>query len=133
MKATIVGNLHFDGYTHDFDSWCFKLELGDERWQYIKELAAKAEELEVYEITVFDAALEVFAGYIEEEQSHQEALDQVLETEEERTECVILHVSKDSFRYTGVLKHDCYTFCTGSIYFSEFIEKVPVQGFVSGR
>jgi len=123
MIATIVGNLHYDGNIHDFDSWCYRLEVDDKKFEYIRELAKKAAELEVYEITVFDAAIEVYGAYIDDGDRFQDVVESLDVLEEERTECIILHVSKDSFRYTGVLKHDCYTFCTGSIYFTEFQEE----------
>lgn len=92
---TLSGELSFE--VDLFDTYRFTLELEEEDVEFIKRLQSKVVELGVYEITFFHDCLEVT-----EEGGENQSVD-----------FVIIHVSENHIRATGVLKHDRHTFSTG--------------------
>lgn len=90
------------------DTYEFTLFLLDKEIEEIKALQAKVKELDVYEITRFDAPLEVTS-----------------DTEDPpMIDFAILHVQENFIRVTGVLKHDRHTFSTGIISLDQFEETI---------
>jgi hypothetical protein len=113
---TIYGNTSYEG-DHHLENLAFKLELTEERVEYMKELAAEVERLEVYELSLFDYRIEVFETCFDDVEEAKEYIAK--EDDFTIIYCCLLHVTQEGFRYTAALKHDYHTFSTGFIYFSE--------------
>ena len=107
-----IGNLSFDD--EYVESFCYDFEIQPEKLKYIRELAEKVKELDVYEVTTFDANLDVYRDYLDDAETAVNCVKELGKNDKNytRVECVLLHVSNDSFRYTGYLKHTNLLFTT---------------------
>jgi hypothetical protein len=114
----IIGNLAVSN--GEFIELCYELEIDKERLEYMKQLAEKVKELNVYEVTDFDYRLDGYQHTLDDEDmSQSEAEAELVGREEQRLDCVLLHVSQDGFRYTGYLKHTDLYFATCKFTFHE--------------
>jgi len=128
MTIKLIGNLHFDN--EYAESIGYVLEMTLERLSKVKEISLKAIELDAYEIVYFDSAIEAVSLFFDEDvETEPDKVAEIVDLQSERTECVTIHIGRDGFRFTGVMKHCTDLFSTGWIYFSVLDEIGETDNF----
>jgi len=128
MTIKLIGNLHFDN--EYAESIGYVLEMTQDRLLQIKDIAVKAKELDAFEIVYFDCAIEAVSTFFDEDsETEPDKIAEIVDLQNERTEGVTVHIGKDGFRFTGVIKHCTDLFSTGWIYFSVLDEIGETESF----
>ena len=110
------GDLSFEGETNCWNDYTYKIELSEldvDRIKQFQSLIVELNDDSVYELTYFDNPITVFEGDPDDEEN----------LEEQRLDVVVVHVTRDELRITGVLKHDCATWDTGHFSLNDMEEE----------